>query len=103
MKSKKIIEPKEFREHGYLQEINRRFLHPLGLALTITIDKNGKEQLGPILDYRNNEEGIFFDIKNSNNKRKENFIKNKKFVDSQFLKKKKLRKKILGFKTESIE
>lgn len=31
------IDPKEFQEKGYLQEVNRRlFFHPLGLALEIT-------------------------------------------------------------------
>ena len=35
MKNK--IDVKEFREKGYLQELNRRFLHPLGLALEIII------------------------------------------------------------------
>ena len=29
----KYMPIKEFRERGYLQELNRRFLHPLGLAL----------------------------------------------------------------------
>lgn len=27
----------EFRDDGYLQEVNRRFLHPLGLALEVTV------------------------------------------------------------------
>ena len=29
---------KEFRERGFLQELNRLFLHPLGLALEVIID-----------------------------------------------------------------
>jgi len=29
---------KEFKERGYLQEVNRKFLHPLGLALEVVID-----------------------------------------------------------------
>lgn len=32
-----IMDPDEFRELGYLQELNRTFLHPLGLALSIKI------------------------------------------------------------------
>jgi len=31
-----------FIDHGYLQELNRQFLHPLGLALEIQIDDDGK-------------------------------------------------------------
>lgn len=34
----KRIDIKEFREKGYLQELNRQFLHPLGLALEVVID-----------------------------------------------------------------
>lgn len=33
----KYISPKEFREEGYLQEVNRRFLHPLGLAIEMVM------------------------------------------------------------------
>lgn len=41
MSQPKRIDIKEFREKGYLQELNRNFLHPLGLALEI-ITKEGK-------------------------------------------------------------
>ena len=33
----KRITPREFQERGYLQEANRLFFHPLGLALEVTI------------------------------------------------------------------
>jgi hypothetical protein len=33
----KRIDIQEFRERGYLQEVNRRLLHPLGLALEIAV------------------------------------------------------------------
>ena len=39
---------KEFREKGYLQELNRQFLHPLGLALEIIINEDGSESLGGV-------------------------------------------------------
>lgn len=32
------LTPAEFRDEGYLQEINRRLLHPLGLALEVFVD-----------------------------------------------------------------
>lgn len=41
---------KEFREKGYLQEVNRQFLHPLGLALEIEINDEGEEQLGFVIE-----------------------------------------------------
>lgn len=34
----KRIDIAEFREFGYLQEVNRRFFHPLGLALEVVIE-----------------------------------------------------------------
>jgi hypothetical protein len=34
----KYISPEEFREEGYLQEVNRRFLHPLGLAIEMVMN-----------------------------------------------------------------
>ena len=51
----------EFRELGYLQEVNRLFLHPLGLALEIELNDNGTEHFGEVWDYRDDEEGMWFD------------------------------------------
>jgi hypothetical protein len=50
----------EFRSEGYLQELNRRFLHPLGLALSTETDEHGIETLHGIWDYRHDPEGIAF-------------------------------------------
>ena len=52
---------KEFREKGILQEINRRLLHPLGLAMFVKLDdQTGKEELGGIL-VTDDPEGWVFD------------------------------------------
>ena len=57
----KRIDIKEFRTKGFLQEVNRQFFHPLGLALEVIIDEDtGNETLGGIWDYRDDPEGIFF-------------------------------------------
>jgi len=57
----KYIDPKEFQEFGYLQELNRVFLHLLGMALEVIIDdKTGKVSLGGIRDYRDDPEGMRF-------------------------------------------
>ena len=56
----KYADIKELRKFGYIQEINRQFLHPLGLALEISIDKNGNESLGGIWDFRDDPEGMVF-------------------------------------------
>ena len=55
------INIREFRELGFLQEVNRLFFHPLGLALeVIRDDKTGEETLGGIWDCRQDPEGIYF-------------------------------------------
>lgn len=57
----KRIDIAEFRSEGYLQELNRRFLHPLGLALEVVVEEDGTEHLGGIWDYRDDPEGIYYD------------------------------------------
>ena len=56
----KRIDITEFRQQGFLQEVNRQFLHPLGLALEVTIEDDGTERLGGVWDYRDDPEGILF-------------------------------------------
>lgn len=56
----KKMSPREFRELGYLQELNRRFLHPLGLAIEIALDGDGVERFGGVWDYRDDPEGLIF-------------------------------------------
>lgn len=54
------VDLEEFRETGYLQELNRRFLHPLGLHLQVVVDaRTGKAlEIDGIFDYRSNPEGV---------------------------------------------
>jgi hypothetical protein len=54
------IDIKEFRRLGILQEANRKFFHPLGLALEVIVNDDGTETLGGIWDYREDPEGNFF-------------------------------------------
>jgi hypothetical protein len=57
----KHIPIKEFREIGFLQEANRQFFHPLGLALEINVDdETGEETISGVWDYREDPEGIEF-------------------------------------------
>jgi len=56
----KRIDIKEFREKGYLQELNRQFLYPLGMALEVIIDDEGNEKLGGVWDYKDDPEGMFY-------------------------------------------
>ena len=57
----KRMSVKEFRALGLLQEVNRQFLHPRGLALEITVDDTTREEsFGGVWDYRDDPEGIIF-------------------------------------------
>jgi hypothetical protein len=59
-KKPKYMDIAEFRRLGFLQEINRLFLHPLGLALEVRISENGEEELRGIWDYRDDPEGMIY-------------------------------------------
>lgn len=62
-----MMDIKEFVNKGYLQELNRQFLHPLGLSLTTSVDpETGRYILGGILDKRCFPEGWCFDQKSLN-------------------------------------
>ncbi len=99
----KRIEIKEFREKGYLQDVNRRFFHPLGLALEIVLNDDGTEKLGGIWDYREEKEGIYYDISKSDMERKTRFNLKKLFIDKKFEIRCKNREEILGFDIEPID
>ena len=45
----KYIDIKEFVSNGFLQEANRQFFHPLGLALEVRVNGDGEEHLSGIL------------------------------------------------------
>ncbi len=97
----KYINIKEFRELGYLQEINRQFLHPLGLALEIEVNGNIETIVG-IQDHRNDPEGVFYDIKNSEKERVEKFLKNEKYIQDQRKKFSSARINLIGDEIEPI-
>lgn len=56
----KRIDIAEFRELGLVHELNRKFLHPLGLALEVIVEDDGSERLGGIWDCRDDPEGFLF-------------------------------------------
>lgn len=56
----KRIDVAEFRRLGFLHEVNRRVLHPAGLALEVIVDEDGIERFGGCWDYREDPEGITF-------------------------------------------
>lgn len=52
---------REFREQGFLQEANRLFFHPRGLALSMTLDTKTDEPLGLSVLSTDDPEGFVFD------------------------------------------
>jgi hypothetical protein len=58
----KTMDVDEFREGGYLQEINRRVLHPLGLAMGVKCSEGDEEGFrAVILDSRDDPEGFHYE------------------------------------------
>lgn len=58
----KYLDLDVLRNDGYLQEVNRQFFHPLGLALAVVIPtKPGEPDTHlAVLDYRHDPEGMNF-------------------------------------------
>lgn len=78
-----LMDLKEFVDKGYLQEVNRKFFHPLGLALRIEIDDNGQYKLGDILDSRDDAEGFLFNIIERDKEEIVTFMQKAVFVENQ--------------------
>ena len=58
----KYLSIEEFKERGYLQEANRLFFHPLGIALVVSVDNDsGGMKLCGVQDNRDDPEGMVFD------------------------------------------
>jgi hypothetical protein len=53
------VDLKEFKERGYLLEVNRRVLHPVGVGLTLWEDAS-KRVLAGFVDSRSDREGLMF-------------------------------------------
>jgi hypothetical protein len=98
----KYIDIIEFREKGYLQEVNRRFFHPLGLALEVVVEADGTERLGRIWDYREDSEGIYYDFANRDDESVRVFKSKKEFIDNEFMVRSDKRMEKLGFIVEDI-
>jgi hypothetical protein len=75
MADAKYMPIEEFRSAGLLQEVNRIFFHPLGLALQVVKDEAGKMKLCGIIDAREDPEGFVFDPEPDNAKAE--YVRNK--------------------------
>lgn len=54
------VSPSELIIKGYLQEANRQFFHPLGLALEVNRSKGVWQESLHIQDWRDDPEGVIF-------------------------------------------
>lgn len=98
IKSDKIVDLKEFKDAGYLQELNRRFLHPLGMAMEILVDEqSGYAAFGGIHDMRDRQEGCTFKLSEERtDERAKKFIINRDRINDEIQKRKEHRKKLFG-------
>ena len=102
MEEIKYMDIKEFVEKGYLQEANREFFHPLGLALVVSYDKQSeKYTLAGIIDKRESE--IYYDLENSDLHRIMVFNQKKQFIEEQKQIHAEHREKKLGFTLEPVK
>jgi len=85
---------KEFRSLGYLHELNRQFLHPLGLAMAVSIAEDGQETLGPIYDARDDPEGYRY---------AETDAQKAQHIMELQQKRLEMRRKLLGYQIQSLE
>ena len=93
----KYIDIEEFREAGYLQEANRRFFHPLGLALSLGKAEDESWNLHGIWDYRDDPEGIIFGDLDSPESREK-----AQRIDEEWVKRAIVRMKSLGYIVQPI-
>ena len=102
----KRMSVKKFRELGYLQELNRQFLHPLGLAIEVTLDEDGCESFGSVWDSQHDPEGIryaYLDPGYTDPERLEGARKKAKLVKEKQDEVHSLRRKALGYLIEPLE
>ena len=94
---KKKLEINELVNNGYLQELNRRFLNPLGISLEL----NSSDKISDcFIDYRDNEYGTFLNLNEDDEK---NSKERKEFIDNEFYNRKYSRKNKIGSIIETIK
>lgn len=91
----KLMDINEFMAEGYLQEANRMFFHPLGLALQVTTEDDGTAHLSGVWDYRDDSEGIYFEFDDKSVAKARN-------VEQKFAERRASRLKALGFVVQPV-
>ena len=119
----KYVDITEFREKGYLQEVNRRFFHPIGTALEISIFKwhegfryhivkafkmlipgTRKEEITGVWDYRSDVEGMYFDfLHQSDPIRRVQALLKEAYIEAEIFGRREIREKMFGNYIEPIK
>ena len=81
MEDTKYLNLSDFVALGLLQEVNRLFFHPMGLALECSRTDTGLTTLSRIWDYRDDPEGMIYDLKNRNPGELTSWAKKARYVD----------------------
>ena len=89
----KYMDIREFMDEGYLQEANRQFFHPLGLALSVDCDT---WTLGNVWDSRDDIEGFIYADGVLDTGRRDN-------ISAEFAKREVARLKKFGFVIQPVE
>lgn len=101
IKDIKWMDLNEFVNKGFLVEVNRRFFHPLGLALSVAQGKTDGKIMGfaGVQDFRDAPGGVSFGIREWESEGDEKywkFLQGKIMVNSEMTKRAGKREKELG-------
>jgi hypothetical protein len=102
----KEIDLKEFRAKGYLQELNRKFLNPLGLSMGFYQNlETGEEFFGGIFDFRDNfgDRISLIDAKNLTEEELEDNRNKANFIQEEWEKRSKIRLEKFGYEIEPLD
>lgn len=97
-----VMSIEEFYRKGFLQEVNRIFFHPLGMALSVTWDEKNEipTGFGPIYHYNNDDEGMLYSdevLHTPEALKKHKYVKN--FTEVKHF----IREKVLGYVIQKVE
>lgn len=92
------MDPEAFRDGGYLQEVNRRVLHPLGLALALESDGTLS-----VLDDRDDPDGWLFVLGDAPDEVRERFRANAESVDEERIGRAARRRALMGQIVQPID
>jgi hypothetical protein len=96
---------REFIDLGYLQEVNRQFLHPLGLALSLHVgDDPLSVQFDGIIDNRDDLEGWNFNLNSYEDPARavSRFKSNVAHVEVEWERRRPIREKQLGYMVQPV-